>query len=190
MQAPAWQRTLLVWTFDEGGYYDHVPPSAAVPPDDIPPLPPAPSYDGFARYGFRVPAVVVSAWSRPGHVTSVTHDHTSTLAMLERKWNLPAMTDRDAAADLTDFLDLNQPAFAEPPPLSPPLAGPGQIRCESSGPGQIPPLGPSHPDNKPRTGSRGLVFTLLRSSWRLWRRMIDGFQGSLGHKAEHGRRRP
>ncbi len=143
MQSPAWQRTLLVWTFDEGGgYYDHVPPPAAVPPDGIPPLPPAAHYDGFARYGFRVPAVVVSPWSRPGHVTSVTHDHTSILAMLERKWNLPALTERDAAAaDLSDFLDLHQPAFAEPPPLSPPLAGPGELRCESTGPGQIPPPG-------------------------------------------------
>ena len=30
MESPAWPRTLLVWTFDEGGgYYDHVPPPAA-----------------------------------------------------------------------------------------------------------------------------------------------------------------
>ena len=61
MQSPAWPRTLLVWTFDEGGgYYDHVPPPEAAAPDAIPPLPPAGHYDGFARYGFRVPAVVVS----------------------------------------------------------------------------------------------------------------------------------
>jgi phospholipase C len=143
MQSPAWPRTLLVWTFDEGGgYYDHVPPPTAAAPDDIPPLPPAPRYDGFARYGFRVPAVVVSPWSRPGHVTSVTHDHTSILAMVERKWNLPAMTSRDAAADdLTDFLDLDSPAFAEPPALARPRAGRAQTRCEKSGPGQIPPPG-------------------------------------------------
>jgi phospholipase C len=143
MQSPAWPRTLLVWTFDEGGgYYDHVPPPAAVAPDAIPPLPPAPHYSGFAQYGFRVPAVVVSPWSRPDHVTSVAHDHTSILAMLERKWNLPALTSRDgAAADLSDFLDLTQPAFAEPPALAQPLAGPAQLACEKSGPGQIPPPG-------------------------------------------------
>jgi phospholipase C len=141
MNSPAWPSTLLVWTFDEGGgYYDHVPPPPAVPPDDIPPLPPARPYDGFARYGFRVPAVVVSPWSRPGHVTSVVHDHTSILAMIERKWNLPAMTGRDAAAaSLSDFLDLTQPAFADPPQLTEPLAGPAQTACETSGPGQIPP---------------------------------------------------
>ena len=32
------RRTLLIWSYDEhGGYYDHVPPPRAVPPDDIPP---------------------------------------------------------------------------------------------------------------------------------------------------------
>jgi len=140
MASPAWPRTLLVWTFDEGGgYYDHVPPPPAAAPDDIPPLPPARHYDGFARYGFRVPAVVISPWSRPGHVTSVVHDHTSILAMIERKWNLPPLTRRDAAAaDLSDFLDLTRPAFGDPPRLAEPLAGPAQTACETSGPGRIP----------------------------------------------------
>jgi hypothetical protein len=37
----------------------------------------------------------------------VRYDHTSVLAFIERKWNLPALTYRDANAnDLTDFLDL------------------------------------------------------------------------------------
>jgi phospholipase C len=148
MESPAWPRTLLVWTFDEGGgYYDHVPPPPAAAPDDIPPLQPPPWYDGFARYGFRVPAVVVSPWSRPDHVTSVVHDHTSILAMVERKWNLPALTNRDAAAaDLSDFLDLDVPRFAEPPTLAQPLAGPAQLACEKNGPGQIPPPGSVTPD--------------------------------------------
>jgi phospholipase C len=143
LHSPAWPRTLLVWTFDEGGgYYDHVPPPVAVPPDSIPPLHPAPHYDGFARYGFRVPAVVISPWSRPDHVTGVLHDHTSILSMLERKWNLPPLTHRDAAAaDLLDFLDLSQPAFLDPPPLAAPHAGPAQTACEHTGPGQIPPPG-------------------------------------------------
>jgi phospholipase C len=62
--------------------------------------------------------------------------------MAERKWNLPALTNRDAAAaDLSDFLDLNQPSFADPPALAHPLAGPAQLACERNGPGQIPPPG-------------------------------------------------
>ena len=143
MHSKAWPRTLLVWTFDEGGgYYDHVPPPPALAPDDTGPLWPASAFDGFARYGFRVPAVVVSPWARADHVTSVVHDHTSILAMVERKWNLPALTRRDAAAhDLSDFLDLSQQSFEEPPTLAQPLAGPAQLACQKDGPGQIPPPG-------------------------------------------------
>ncbi len=37
MHGPGWPHTLLIWIYDEhGGYYDHVPPPAAVPPDDVP----------------------------------------------------------------------------------------------------------------------------------------------------------
>src|ERR1700722_4327059 len=36
LHSPAWPRTLLVYTYDEhGGYYDHVPPPAAIAPDSI-----------------------------------------------------------------------------------------------------------------------------------------------------------
>jgi len=54
-----------------------------------------------------VPALVVSPYSLPNGVTHAVYDHTSILAMIERKWNLPAMTFRDANAnDLTGFLDM------------------------------------------------------------------------------------
>ncbi|HET7017568.1 MAG TPA: lanthionine synthetase LanC family protein [Streptosporangiaceae bacterium] len=34
--SPAWDKTMLIWLPDEhGGYYDQVPPPAAVPPDDV-----------------------------------------------------------------------------------------------------------------------------------------------------------
>ena len=36
MPGKGWPRTLLIWVYDEhGGYYDHVPPPPAVPPDDV-----------------------------------------------------------------------------------------------------------------------------------------------------------
>ena len=36
MHGKGWPDTLLIWTYDEnGGYYDHVAPPAAVPPDDV-----------------------------------------------------------------------------------------------------------------------------------------------------------
>jgi phospholipase C len=146
LHGPRWSSTLLVWTYDEhGGYYDHVPPPPALAPDSIKPLSPVqpggePAYDGFERYGFRVPAVVVSPFARRDHVSHVVHDHTSILAMVERKWNLPAMTFRDAnAADLTDFLDLSRRHFAEPPDLATP-AHPLPA-CVPGQPGAIPPPG-------------------------------------------------
>jgi phospholipase C len=123
LKSPAWGRTLLVWTYDEhGGYYDHVPPPPAIPPDDIPPGIAATDQPGeYDRYGFRVPTVVVSPYSKRDFVSHTVYDHTSVLKTIERKWNLPAMTYRDANAnDLLDCLDLSKRAFADPPTLATP----------------------------------------------------------------------
>ena len=121
--SPLGPRILLDWTYDEhGGYYDHVPPPAAIPPDTIPPqLGPGDPPGGYDIYGPRVPAVVVSGYARRNAVTSVVHDHTSILATIEAKWNLPAMTHRDAnATTLADFLDARAVQFPQPPKLAPP----------------------------------------------------------------------
>jgi phospholipase C len=118
LDSPAWARTLLIYTYDEhGGYYDHVPPPAAIAPDSIPPnLSPGDAPGGYNLYGPRVPGIVVSPYSKPNGVTNVLHDHTSVLATVEAKWNLPALTYRDAnATTVMDFLDVNRPAFLEPP---------------------------------------------------------------------------
>lgn len=126
---PQWQSMMFIIVWDEGGgFYDHVPPPAAVPPDDIPPdihVPPD-EPGGYDRYGFRVPCLVASPYSRPGHVSSLVHDHTSVLATIEYKWNLPALTRRDAAASpLTDFLDMDSPPrFAAPAELPRPALWP------------------------------------------------------------------
>ncbi len=148
MHGKGWPHTLLIWSYDEhGGYYDHVPPPAAVPPDDIEGRsilympawlrailrPFFANYvaeieacdagpRGYDRYGFRVPAVIVSPYSRPGHVCSETLDHTSVLRLVERKWNLPPLTRRDAAAATPlSALDFDSPpAFADPPELPAP----------------------------------------------------------------------
>ena len=149
MNGPAWPHTLLIWLYDEhGGYYDHVPPPEAVAPDDVPAhnyildLPQwlrtllSPVFSGgfarlkaiddgphdYRRYGFRVPAVVVSPYARPDCVHSETLDHTSVLKLIEEKWNLPPLTRRDAAASSPlGALDLGaEPAFARPPKLPEP----------------------------------------------------------------------
>ncbi len=124
LRSPAWPRTLLIYTYDEhGGYYDHVPPPPAIAPDSIAPkLTPGDRPGGYDIYGVRVPAVVVSPYSKPNAVTDVIHDHTSVLATIEAKWNLPALTYRDAnAATVMDFLDPGQAAFLTPPTVQ----GPG-----------------------------------------------------------------
>jgi phospholipase C len=145
--SPLWPKTLLILTYDEhGGYYDHVPPPVALAPDAISPQvqPGESTYDGFARYGFRVPSALIGPYVKPGQVSSVVYDHTSILAFLERKWNLKAMTYRDANAnDLTDFLDLDaikrrQPTFPELPRLAAAGDTPARLACTKTGPGKVP----------------------------------------------------
>ncbi|HLH99450.1 MAG TPA: alkaline phosphatase family protein, partial [Acidimicrobiales bacterium] len=126
---PQWSRAMLVVVWDEGGgFYDHVPPPSAVPPDDVPPdihVPPDKA-GGFDRYGFRVPCLVASPYSKPGHVSSVVYDHTSILATIEDRFGLAPLTRRDAAAEpLWDFLDLTgPPAFRQVPELPRPAIWP------------------------------------------------------------------
>ncbi|MEP7161754.1 MAG: alkaline phosphatase family protein [Dermatophilaceae bacterium] len=106
--SPAWDSTLLLVVYDEhGGFYDHVPPSAAarVSPD----LP-------VDTHGVRVPAFVVSPWVAPrtvfGHdgtdVSTPVHrgdlhfDHTSILKTIARRFlsaNPPYLGARYAAAN-------------------------------------------------------------------------------------------
>jgi phospholipase C len=148
MHGKGWPHTLLIWLYDEhGGYYDHVPPPPAVPPDDIEgrsflakssllraclkPVFPRLVLEAegvhaesvrYDTYGFRVPAVFVSPYARPDCVLSDVFDHTSVLKLIEQKWNLPALTRRDAAAlSPIGALDLTgPPAFLEPPALPAP----------------------------------------------------------------------
>jgi phospholipase C len=145
MDGPGWSKTLLIWLYDEhGGYYDHVPPPPAVAPDGVPgtslaerfpilrrlpflkrPLAELKLADAGPRtydnYGFRVPAVVVSPFARTECVTDRIYDHTSILKLLELKWNLPALTRRDAEAQAPlDVLNFSSPAFAVPPDLPAP----------------------------------------------------------------------
>lgn len=88
-----WQSALLVVLYDEhGGFYDHVPPPNAVPPDDQ-----ADEYT-FDRLGVRVPALLISPWVEKG-VIKTPFDHTSLLAYLTEKWGLGPLTERVAQSN-------------------------------------------------------------------------------------------
>jgi phospholipase C len=137
MESPNWEHTALFITYDEhGGYYDHVPPPAAIPPDDTPPmLNPGDIPGGYDRYGFRVPLIVISPWARAGYASRIVQDHTSILRFIERKWNIGAMTVRDAnAADMTDYFDFRRASFRGPPRIaSAPALEPGLELCRKEG---------------------------------------------------------
>ncbi|CAH9052332.1 hypothetical protein PSECIP111854_00945 [Pseudoalteromonas sp. CIP111854] len=93
----AWQKTLLIVTFDEPvGAYDHVPPGPATPPwgDGQPDFEPTKGFDGkpkallqhgfeFNRFGGRVPTLLISPQIAPGTVfrskTNTPFDHTSVI---------------------------------------------------------------------------------------------------------------
>ncbi len=91
-----WNSLALFVTWDDyGGFYDHVPP---------------PQVDAMG-YGFRVPCLVISPFARRGFLDRVTNDHTSILRFLEKRFGLPALSSRDAAAnDLAEAFDFASPA--------------------------------------------------------------------------------
>lgn len=95
-----WQDTVVLITWDDwGGWYDHV-----APPID-------PTY-GYYEYGFRVPLLVVSAYTPQGYVSQNTHDFGSILRFIETVFGLPRIPPgifADARADdLMDFFDFSR----------------------------------------------------------------------------------
>jgi phospholipase C len=126
MSSPNWPTTVMFLVYDEhGGWYDHVPPVPAVRPDSVPPnitVPPD-QPGGYDFTGFRVPCVVISPFARRNFVSHVVNEHTSLLKFIETKWNLPAMTFRDAnASNMFEFFDFHgRPPFLEPPRVASPL---------------------------------------------------------------------
>ncbi len=126
----AWKNTAVILTYDEGGgYLDHVLPPSAPPPDDATfkvKTFPAQKQEARASFdfhylGFRVPMILVSPWARSGFVSHVRHSHTSITRLIQARFDLPALTRRDANSDaLIDLFD-----FAAAPKSTTPLLSPG-----------------------------------------------------------------
>jgi phospholipase C len=79
-QNPAlWKSTAVFVTSDEGGgYYD----SGYVQPLD------------FFGDGTRIPLIVVSRYTKPGHISHQYADHVSILKFIEKNWSLPTISGR------------------------------------------------------------------------------------------------
>jgi phospholipase C len=98
-----WPSSAFLLTYSGwGGWYDHVAP---------------PSVDDHG-YGFRVPTLMISPYSRRGEVDHTTLDYTGILKFIEDNWGVPALGPRDAVSPgLMSAFDFGAP------PRPPELAG-------------------------------------------------------------------
>jgi phospholipase C len=125
-QPATWASSVFIITYDEGGgLYDHVPPVTLPKPDNIPPMLKSGDLPGnFSTSGFRVPFMLLSPYSKPHFVSHMVRDTTSILKLIETRFNVVPLTQRDAKADdLTEFFNFSSPFWLTPPALQTQLAG-------------------------------------------------------------------
>ena len=86
-----WDDAVIIVTYAEnGGMWDHVAP---------------PKVDRWGP-GTRVPAIIISRFAKRHFVDHTVYDTTSILKLIETRWHLVPLGERDAdAADLTNALD-------------------------------------------------------------------------------------
>ena len=89
-QSFIWDDAVIIVTYAEnGGVWDHVAP---------------PKIDRWGP-GMRVPTIIISPFARRHFVDHTIYDTTSILKLIETRWNLTPLGDRDAhTADLTNAL--------------------------------------------------------------------------------------
>jgi phospholipase C len=100
-----WASTAIFVTTDEGGgYYD----SGYVQPLD------------FFGDGTRIPMIVVSPWTKPGHISHSYADHVSVLKFIERNWSLPPISGRSRdnlpnpqTEEANPYVPQNTPAISD-----------------------------------------------------------------------------
>jgi phospholipase C len=130
--SPHWENSLLLIVFDEhGGFYDHVPPPAAVPPGDTMTDSYIQHHFQYDQLGVRVPALVISPLIPRGVIDHTTYDHTSMPASVEWLFGMPSLTNRDkAASDFLHLLSLQDPRPDTPTTLNEPATNPNPLPCE------------------------------------------------------------
>jgi phospholipase C len=129
-KSPQWDRSALFLTYDEhGGLFDHVVPPPACPPDAIAPtLKPGDTDAKFDQYGLRVPLLVVSPFAKKHFVAHRTYDHTSITRFIEARFQMPAMTNRDANAEAPwEMFDFDAPPHAMAPAVTIPTVDQAKV---------------------------------------------------------------
>jgi len=124
MKSPAWSHSALFIMYDEpGGFFDHVPPPAACPPDDIEPMLEKRHVRArFDRLGMRTPFIVVSPFAKAHYVSHQTYSHSSVPRLVQARFELPALSARDANSTVPfDMFDFENPPFLSPPSLPDPV---------------------------------------------------------------------
>jgi phospholipase C len=87
----AWNDSAIIITYDEnGGRWDHVPPPVR--------------NDGWGT-GVRVPAIIVSPFARNGFIDHRQYETVSILKLIEFRFNLPTLAQRDADPAVNDLVD-------------------------------------------------------------------------------------
>ena len=126
LTSPIYADSIFILTWDDpGGLYDHVAPQPMPAPDSV--VPNLTSPDGgktgvtpgnFETTGIRLPLIVISPWVKPHYVSHVVRDSTAILKLIETRFNLPALTARDAGQDdMTEMFDFSTPQLLTPPKL-------------------------------------------------------------------------
>ena len=122
MNSAAWTHSAFIYTYDEGGgLLEHVPPFQVPAPDATPPnfqTGDIGTWDQFTFSGLRTPVIVVSPWAKKNFVSHTPRTTSSILKLIETRFGLPSLTNRDATADdMTEFFDFANPPWMTPPPM-------------------------------------------------------------------------
>jgi phospholipase C len=200
-----WSKTVFLLTYDENdGFFDHMP--APVPPltasmgrTTLASVGEFENYQGVSvGLGPRVPMLVVSPWSKGGHVCSQLFDHTSQLRFLEEwlviKGRARAQVEcqqvspwrRAVCGDLTSAFDFQRPNQTWPQalPSNPPYV------LVTGKPSPVPPAVQTLPSQEPCADAggtrpaRGLRYAVaVDGVINTARQLVLGFRNTGRHGA-------
>jgi phospholipase C len=96
-----WKSTAIVVVWDDwGGLYDNLNPKQV----------------GYGGLGFRVPAMIVSAYTKPAYISKTDYDFGSILRYIEENWSLGTLGGDDKnAQSIIDCFDYSQPPITFQP---------------------------------------------------------------------------